>query len=292
MSTTLAPTPVRRSSPDNYLSYLGPVLVGAVIAVLYWQILIDLFNDWWTQPNLSQGLLIPPLAVWIAWLRRKEIEAQPAKPSYAGLAIIASACGVYILGKVAIEFFLLRISLVVLLVGIIWTFWGNARVRALTFPLVLLATAIPLPTLVYNSVAGPLQLLASDLAANIAHALGVSVYRDGNVINLAHISLGVEEACSGLNSLSAMMVASVLLGFLMCKRATSRIALFLLAVPLSIAANIVRISGTAVIADYDERFAMGFYHALSGWLIFVLGFAGLYAIAKLLSFGEERLGRR
>jgi exosortase/archaeosortase family protein len=92
----------------------------------------------------------------------------------------------------------------------------------------------------------------------------------------------VEEACSGLNSLSALMVGSLLLGFMMISRTSGRVLLFFLAIPLSIAVNIFRVAGTAVIADYHEEYAMGFYHLFSGWLVFVAGFGMLFLIAKLL----------
>ena len=115
----------------------------------------------------------------------------------------------------------------------------------------------------------------------------MAVYRDGNVIHLANISLGVAEACSGLNSLSALMVASLLIGFLVCQRTSLRVLLFALSIPLSIAVNVLRVTGTAVIADYYEEFAMGFYHSFSGWLVFIGGFAVLYGIAK----GLDRLTR-
>jgi len=188
----------------------------------------------------------------------------------------------FLLGRLASEFFLMRFSFVVLLAGLIWTFWGIRRLRTLAFPVLLLATMVPLPALLYNSQAAPLQLLASDLATRIAQSLGVSAFRDGNVIQLAGTSLGVEEACSGLNSLSALIVGSVLLGFLVCSRFLSRITLFVLAVPLAIAVNIVRVSGTALIADYNQEFAEGFYHSFSGWLVFVAGFGALYLAARIL----------
>jgi len=92
----------------------------------------------------------------------------------------------------------------------------------------------------------------------------------------------VAEACSGLNSLSALIVGSVLLGYLMCSRLLSRIALFVLAVPLAIGVNIVRVAGTALIADYNQVFAEGFYHSFSGWLVFVAGFGALYLFARIL----------
>jgi exosortase len=149
-----------------------------------------------------------------------------------------------------------------------------------------------LPAVVYNTTAAPLQLFASDMAANLAQALGVAVYRDGNIINLAYMSLGVEEACSGLNSLSAMLVGSVFLSFVLCRSGISRALLILLSIPVAIGANILRITGTAILADYNDKFAQGFYHALSGWLIFVIGFVVLYAFTKLFVCAEGRISSR
>lgn len=262
--------------------WLQIAVLVSLIAILYGQVLADLAGDWWREPSLSQGLLIPPLALYIAWTRRHLTFAQPVAADNRGLWLVACACLLYILGKLGAEFFLPRISFVILLAGLAWTFWGYARLRSLAFPLLLLATMVPLPTLVYNSIAAPLQLFASDVATNLAQLFGVAVYRDGNVIHLAHISLGVEEACSGLNSLSALMVASLLLGFLVCRRVSTRVILFALSIPLSIAVNVLRVTGTAIIADYHEEFAMGFYHSFSGWLVFIGGFAILYGIATAL----------
>jgi exosortase len=267
--------------------WLQALTIAALIAVLYGQVLADMAEDWWTDPSLSQGLLIPPLALYIAWIRRPMILAQPAVADNRGLWMVACSCCLYMLGKLGAEFFLPRMSFVVLLAGLVWTFWGFGRLRTLTFPLLLMATMVPLPVILYNAIAAPLQLFASNVATNLAQFLGVAIYRDGNVIHLAHISLGVEEACSGLNSLSALMVASLLLGFLVCTRVSARVILFALSIPLSIAVNVLRVTGTAVIADYHEEFALGFYHMFSGWLVFIGGFAILYGMAK----GLDRLTR-
>jgi exosortase len=267
--------------------YLVGTPIGVILLLtvaLYATTLADLANDWWTDPNLSQGLLIPPLAIWIAWMRRDLTLAHPVKPTNRGLLMVAGACLLFLLGRFGAEFFLARVSFVVLLAGLTWTFWGSERLRSLAFPFLLLATMVPLPVTVYNSLAAPLQLLASDVATRLAQAFGVSVYRDGNVINLAHISLDVERACSGLNSLSALMVGAILLGFLQCTKASTRTLLFLLSIPISIAVNVLRVSGTALIADYHEDFALGFYHAFTGWLVFIVGFAALYGTAKLLHY--------
>jgi exosortase len=139
---------------------------------------------------------------------------------------------------------------------------------------------IPLPALIYNAATAPLQLFASDVATKVAQFFNVSVFRDGNIIELAHISLGVDEACSGLNSFSALLMAGVLLGQFLCERLPARILLVLLSAPLSIAVNVMRISGTAILADYNEQFALGFYHTFAGWLVFVVGFFAFVGIAK------------
>lgn len=297
MATALSQSPgeaetvfsMRRLSALEWLQVL--VLI-ALIGVLYGQVLVDLAGDWWTEPSFSQGLLIPPLALYVAWTRRSLTLAQPIQPDNRGVWLIGFSCLLFMLGKLSAEFFFPRISFVLLIAGVAWTFWGYARLRTLAFPFVLLATMVPLPTLVYNAVSAPLQLFASDVSTSLAQLLGVAVYRDGNIIHLANISLGVEEACSGLNSLSALMVVSLLIGFLICPRMSVRVILFALSIPLSIAVNILRVTGTAIIADYHEQFALGFYHSFTGWLVFIAGFAILYSLAKGLNWLTRSSGGR
>ena len=297
MATVLSQSPgeaetaisIRRMSA---LGWLQALILIALIGVLYGQVLVDLAGDWWTEPSFSQGLLIPPLALYVAWTRRSLTLAQPIQPDNRGVWLIGFSCLLFMLGKLSAEFFFPRISFVLLIAGLAWTFWGYARLRTLAFPFVLLATMVPLPTLVYNAVSAPLQLFASDVSTSLAQLLGVAVYRDGNIIHLANISLGVEEACSGLNSLSALMVVSLLIGFLICPLMSVRVILFALSIPLSIAVNILRVTGTAIIADYHEQFALGFYHSFTGWLVFIGGFAILYSLAKGLNWLTRSSVRR
>jgi exosortase len=261
--------------------YTQAAIVSLLSLALFGNVLVDMASDWWNLPALSQGMLIPPLALYIAWLGRVHIFSAPSKLTWSGTAVTSFACLVFLLGKLASEFFLMRIAFVLLLVGFSFTFWGRERTRRLAFPFLLLATMVPLPTIVYNTLAAPLQLLASDLATRIAQALGTSVFRDGNIIQLAGISLGVAEACSGLNSLSALLVGSLIIGYLFCSGLLSRTLLCIASVPVAIGMNILRVAGTAILADYNEAFAMGFYHSFSGWLVFLFGAAFLYLVARL-----------
>lgn len=272
----------RETGPD-FAAWTRIAIMAALVIGLYGWVFMDMAGDWWSDDSASYGMLVPPIALYIAFARRRVTLALPARPDHRGLWLLALACLIFLLGKLASEFFLARISSVFLLAGLIWTFWGFPRFKTLLFPLVLLSTMVPLPVLVYNSLAAPLQLFASGISTTAAQALGVSIYRDGNIIHLANTTLGVAEACSGLHSLSAMVVASLLLGYVEGASVLGRILLFILSVPLAIAVNVVRVTGTAVLADYRAQFAMGFYHVFSGWLVFVMGFAVLWLLGKGIS---------
>ncbi len=283
MGTAVAVDPKNaRLEATGPLAWIKVAVIVGLAGALYAAIIPDLASDWWTEEASSYGMLVPPIALYIAYQRRQVTFAVPAQPDLRGLGLLSVACFVFLLGQLSAEFFLARISLVLLLGGIAWTFWGFRRFRTLVFPLVLLGTMVPLPAIVFNTLAAPLQLFASRIATDLAQMFGVSIYRDGNVIHLATTSLGVAEACSGLNSLSSLVVASLLLGFLEDATVLGRILLVVLSVPLAIGVNVLRVAGTAVLADYQPEFAMGFYHSFSGWLIFVVGFGMLWLLGKLL----------
>jgi exosortase len=281
---TATAIPETNEHPETTLSastWISIAAVAGMMVVLYADVLADLASEWWNYSEASYGMLVPPMALYIAYLQRKTTLALPGSSTVRGLWLVGFGCLVLLSGKLAGEFFLARISFVFVLAGLTWTFWGGQRLRTLAFPFVLLATMVPLPVLVYNALAAPLQLLASRIATDLAQMLGVSIYRDGNIIHLATISLGVEEACSGLHSLPALMVGALLLGFLANATMLGRILLLVASVPLAIAVNILRVTGTAILADHHPEFAEGFYHSFQGWLVFVMGFGALWLIGKV-----------
>jgi len=273
-------------------SWLPWLILTAVILSIYGAILADLADDWWNEPNSSYALLVPPLTAYIAWKRRHLTLSVPAAPDMRGLIWIFGACVILLIGRLGAEFFLSRISLVILLTGLVHTFWGKQRLRTLMFPLLLLATMVPPPVIVYNQLAAPMQLFASAVSTRIAQFCGVSVFQDGNVIQLATTTLGVEEACSGLRALSALIVMALLLGFAQCRRPLTRVLLLALAFPIAIFVNVLRVAGTAILADYNAELAMGFYHTFSGWLVFLLGIAFVFGTSYVLRRILERTAER
>jgi len=283
--------PVRVSPPlqnGGAALWLPWLLVVGLIVALYGHVFAELARDWWSDPNASHGLLVPPLAAYIAWKRRRLTLAAPAELDWRGLFWIAGGCLVLLAGKLGAEYFLTRISIVIILTGLVHTFWGKHRLRTLAFPLLLLATMVPLPVIVFNALAQPLQLFASQTSTRIAQFFGTSVYQDGNIIQLASTTLGVEEACSGLRSLAALIVMALLVGFLQCTRPVTRVILLALSLPIALLVNVIRVAGTAIMADNDPELAMGFYHTFSGWLVFLLGIFFVLGASRLLHATLDR----
>jgi exosortase len=155
--------------------------------------------------------------------------------------------------------------------------------RLLAFPVLLLFLMVPLPAIIFNQIAFPLQLLASRAGEAALTLGGVPVLREGNVLELATTKLEVAQACSGIRSLISLLTLGILLGKLSEQPIMMRILLAILTVPVAIAANAARVAGTGFAANWiGPEAAEGFFHAFSGWLVFVAAFALLLAAQRLI----------
>jgi exosortase len=290
--TTSVPITESRHPRFKAGRYWRTLTIAILTAVLYADTAIGWARQCWEDDSYSHGLLVAPLSLYLVWKQRLRLARLPAVPDGRGMLLVAAGCLACLMGRLGAELFLSRSSFVILAAGLIWTFRSGATLRHLAFPLLLGLSAIPIPVIVYNSLAAPLQLLASQAATWATQALGISVYRDGNIIQLAGTSLGVAEACSGLRSLASLSVAALLLGYLECRRIRTRVLLLLLALPIAVFINIIRVAGTAVLAEHDPALAMGFYHSITGWLVFVGGFVILYGatrcVRRILERGRTR----
>jgi len=177
------------------------------------------------------------------------------------------------------DLFTSRLSFVILLTGLVWTFFGALLLRQVVFPILILLLAIPFPAIVFNQITFPLQLLASRMASMILPLLGVPVLQEGNVIELPVMKLEVAEACSGIRSLMSLFTLAIFYGYFLERTTTRRVILALASIPIAVAANAIRIVGTGLCVQYwDPVKALGFFHEFSGWVMFVISLACLYLI--------------
>jgi exosortase len=259
-----------------------------ILVLLLWMYLPTLGHlvaQWWNDPNFSHGFFVPLFSAFVIWQERSRLVMTRLYPSWWGLLFLAGGLCLLILGEMGAEIFLARVSLLVVLAGLVILFLGWSFFRALLFPWAILFLMIPIPAIIFNQITFPLQLLASKVASTVLPWMGVPVLREGNVINLPTMSLEVAEACSGIRSLMSLMTLAVIYGYLMERDNRIRIFLVLVSIPIAVAANSFRIVGTGLLVQYwDPAKAQGFFHEFSGWLIFVISMIMLYVSHLIVRF--------
>ncbi len=272
------------------LWWQGAVLLF-LIGWLYWSILFHLAKQWSNDANFSHGFFVPAFSLFVLWQDRATLARQPREPSYWGLLIMAFALSVLVVGVLGAELFLSRVSLLLLIAGLVIFFHGWHLFRAVLFPWAFLILMIPIPAIVFSQITFPLQILASKVAALLLPLAGVPVLREGNVIHLPAMSLEVAEACSGIRSLLSLATLAIIYGYLVEKRIWVRVVLALASIPVAVAANSLRIVVTGLLVQYwNPDKAEGFFHTFSGWLVFVASLTMLFLLHFLLQIG--RRGKR
>lgn len=260
-------------------------LSGIVLPLIwvYSRTLLGLIGQWTSDDNYSHGFLVVPLATYFVWERRGALATAVARPSGLGLVAFALSLLMFVIGTLGAELFLTRVSLIGVLAGTVLLLYGPTHLRIVAFPLAFLLLMVPLPAIVFNQIAFPLQLLASRVGTVGIQACAVPVLREGNVIVLADTSLEVAEACSGIRSLVSLLTLGILYGYFTDPRPWMRTVIALATVPIAIAANAVRVTGTGVLAHYyGAEAAHGFFHTFSGWLVFLVAFLLLFITARVL----------
>lgn len=263
-----------------------------LIAFLYKGVMSRLAAQWWNDPNFSHGFFVPLFAAFVIWSQRKELAKVPVAPSWVGLPIVVGALCLLLVGVLGAELFLSRTSLIFLLAGLVIHFLGWKHFRALLFPIGFLFLMIPIPNIIFNQVAFPLQLLASQMAASFLQFAGVPTLRQGNVIELPIMTLEVVEACSGIRSLVTLLTLSIIYGYFLESVAWKRLILAVSAIPIAVAANSFRIVGTGLLGEYWEpEKAQGFFHSFSGWVVFVVALILLFVVHSMMQ-GVSRMRRK
>ena len=274
--------------PSSLRLRLAVIAAAAVsFGLLFGAMATSLIQAWSTDDNYSHGFLIVPLAGYFAYERWPELRRLQSRPmTIPGLLLVLAGLLLLVAGTLGAEFFLSRVSMLVVIAGAILFLLGWQHFRVLAFPLGVLLLMIPLPAIIFNQIAVPLQLLASRFGESIVSLAGIPVLRDGNLIILASTTLEVAEACSGIRSLITLVTLAIVVGHFSDPRGGVRVLIAAASVPLAILANGLRVAGTGIAAHvYGTTVAEGFFHTFSGWLVFVaamLMLLGLTTTVKVL----------
>jgi exosortase len=240
-----------------------------VFIFLYHQAIVKLISDWSVDPNFSHGFLIPFVALYMVWYKQNEIAQVSCESSKTGLFIIILGMLVHIAGNVGSELFLMRFSMIITLSGIIIYFYGFKMFREVLGPVAYLIMMIPIPSIIWNKIAFPLQLFSANISSQAINLLGIPVFREGNILHLANTSLEVVDACSGIRSLTSLLALTGAFAFLAPLSSFKKWILFFSAIPIAVAVNVLRLTITGAMAAWiSPDTAHGFLHDISGLIIF------------------------
>lgn len=268
--------------------HIPTLVTGLAFVILFSRPFIDLARDWWTLPEAGHGLLLAPVSIWLAWRAGIRKDAGPNRSL--GIALLVLAVVIRCAAGLAAELFSMRASILMALAGLTVYNYGVRQVIHWWLPFVLAGLTIPLPEIVTQALALPLQFRASKMGAAMLSARNVPAVLAGNVIRLPGHELFVTEACSGLRSLTALLSVAVLMSALVLRTVPARLLLVLFAIPIAIVVNGVRVFMTGFLVYFvSPAFGNGFMHMTEGWLLFLVSLGSLGVVAWVSLAVERRV---
>ena len=287
LPATVDDVPAAPAWSRNASWWIVAALCAGLLGVIYYDALALMVGIWIDDENYGHGFFVPFISLFLIWMKRDQIRALEPRGSWWGLSLIVAGLALYVIGELGTLAPLLQLSFWLVLVGLCWATLGGRIVRALSFPLLYLLTMIPLPQFLLQGLSGQLQLLSSALGVGCLQVVGVTAFREGNVIDLGPIQLQVVEACSGLRYLFPLMSLALLCAYLFQGPMWKRAVVFLSSMPIAIVLNGFRIGVIGVLVEYfGAGAADGFLHLFEGWVIFVISLA----ILALVMWGLSRIG--
>jgi exosortase D (VPLPA-CTERM-specific) len=256
----------------------------AILGIFYSQGLQYLFREW-SNPEYGHGMLIPVISFGIAWLKRAQVAAATTGGSWLGPVVVALSLLLSTMGQMATIYLIVHVALVLTIVGLFLSFLGVRATTVLWFPLLFLFFMIPLPDFLQVQLSAKMQLLSSALGTWLIRLFGITVFLDGNVIDLGDFKMQVVEACSGLRYMFPLMSFGMLVAYLYNAPFWQRAVLFLSTIPITILMNAGRIGLIGLLYEiYGIDTANGMLHDFQGWAIFIFSLLLLLIEVRLLTF--------
>ena len=261
-----------------------PVTLGALFILLFLPQIVYLVTVVWEEDRHSHGFLIPVVSLGFLYLNREEIFGVKRSPSNGGMVLVSLGILFWVYAQGVRFNALAHLSMLLVIAGMVAFSAGWRFLRAVSFPVFYLVFAFPMPKRLDDLyIAQPLQRVSSIISERVIELCGIPAFRQGNVIDVPGLQLLVEEACSGLHSVYSLAALGTAFVFLTERRIWERVVLILSTVPIAVAANVIRVSLTGVLATaVSPMVAEGFFHEVSGILVFLLGLGMLLLWAWIL----------
>jgi exosortase len=268
-----------------------PVLLLAW-AVAFSPVVPPMVEAWLSHSDNSHALLVPLISLYFLWEKRAMMRRIPVQGSSLGFVLLVASLAIYLVSFVGGIAFFTRLMFVAALIGLLWSCLGTPMLRLLAFPLGFLFFMVPVPDTLLGLVSFPLQMAATKISAGLIQFCSIPVYREGNMLYFLQTQLEVAEACSGIRSIMSLTMLSVIFAYISPGNWWRKGILILSAIPIALLANILRVSGTGVLAHFfGDRVARGFLHEFSGMAVFMFGLMLLFFVYRVVKAGTRDAGR-
>ena len=256
----------------------------AAFIFAYFPVWRDLISAWSGSPESSHGFFIIPLSVFLVWKKSSTLTRLEPEGSTLGLLIVILSLLLYLFAHYAEIITLRSLSIVPLIAGVVIYLYGFPIFKELIFPITLLLFMIPIPSQIYSYLTIPLQLFVSKVSVWAAASLGVSVFREGNVIHLPDRTLQVVRACSGMRSMVSLLTLSAVFAYITLRSNFLRTIIFLAGIPIAIFVNMLRVLVVILAFHYlNLDFSRGTPHTIIGISVFAIAFVILATLKGVIS---------
>jgi exosortase len=266
-------------------SLIQSVIIGFFLLIVYIPTFGWMYERWNSAESYySHGILIPAISAFLVWLKRRELAAiTPLPAKKIGWVLFISGILVHIISAFWQVYFSSGFALIPIIMGLVLLFLGIQFLKKLLFPILFLIFMIPLPMVAIANLSFRLKIIASQISVLAVNAMGLPAVREGSIIKTAHSYLVVEDPCSGIRSLIALIALGCLMAYLSKLSRPKKIILGLSSVPIAIFSNVIRIISLTLVSEmYGSKIATGAFHDTMGFVVFVIAFALLAIESKLL----------
>ncbi|MCK5662339.1 MAG: VPLPA-CTERM-specific exosortase XrtD, partial [Thiotrichaceae bacterium] len=271
--------------------WLSLVIVSALLGFIYFDGL-ELMVKWWNnREEYGHGFIIPFITLFLIWQKKDQIETIKFENSWLGVVLVSVGLILFYAGELSSIYTIIQYSFLLSLYGIVLSMTGMKTFKIILVPLIILFFMIPLPNFIFFNLSSQLQLISSQIGVAVIRLFDISVFLEGNVIDLGVFKLQVVEACSGLNYLFPLMTLAFISAYFFTGAFWKKAIIFLSSIPITILMNSFRIGVIGIMVEYwGIEMAEGFLHDFEGWAVF-MSCIGILIIEMwiLAKIGKDKL---